>query len=213
MSSGWESIERAVIHWVTCTAHDEFLGRVLTAVQSDAVGIPLYVFALALVARRDARRAVRTFATAGIAVALSMAVAGIFWETWPRPRPPLVYERLLRSETELAACGEHPTAFPVRDRVSSRPAFPSRHGVTVGALLAALFFASWRLGVAALPYGLLVVYGRVYMGRHWPSDLLAGVAIGAAFAWLLWPRLPRLHAWIVSRCGRTGHGPEGAPLQ
>jgi membrane-associated phospholipid phosphatase len=202
-----EAIEKAIIHWLTCTVHHPVLGTVFRVVQSDALAIPLFLLAACVVARRDGRTALRTVASGAAAFGVGMLVASLLWATVPRERPPHAYERLLRTDAELATCAEHPEAFPVRDRVSSRRSFPSRHGITVGAFVTVLFLASWRLGVLAILYGSLVAVGRVYVGRHWPSDVLAGLVLGTLFAVVMWRVAPRVGGWVTRLPGLGGLAP------
>jgi membrane-associated phospholipid phosphatase len=62
-------------------------------------------------------------------------------------------------------------------------AFPSDHAVMFCALAVGLGFVSWRVGLAALLYTFLIVaFPRVYFGIHYPTDILAGAALGALAA-------------------------------
>jgi undecaprenyl-diphosphatase len=44
--------------------------------------------------------------------------------------------------------------------------------------------AGRRAGIAAVVIAALVALSRVYLGVHWPTDVLAGAAWGLACAWV-----------------------------
>ena len=60
--------------------------------------------------------------------------------------------------------------------------FPSDHAAIAFGLAFGVYLWNRRWGAALLIGACLVALGRVYVGVHYPSDVLAGAAIGAAAA-------------------------------
>lgn len=80
--------------------------------------------------------------------------------------------------------------------------FPSGHTSFAVALVVALAFAlhvSGRRGRWAVVVGGLLVaavmFARMYLGLHWPTDVLAGLFFGLGTSLALWP----LAAWVYAR--------------
>ena len=66
------------------------------------------------------------------------------------------------------------------------PAFPSGHASRAFAVAAFLTIRfRWRLGIPAGAFAVLAGISRVYLGLHWPSDVLGGAAVGIGFALLI----------------------------
>jgi undecaprenyl-diphosphatase len=64
--------------------------------------------------------------------------------------------------------------------------FPSDHATLFAALATGAWFANRRLGAMLWAYCLVVILApRVYLGMHYPTDVLMGAFIGIAIAWLL----------------------------
>lgn len=65
------------------------------------------------------------------------------------------------------------------------PSFPSDHACVTGAVAVGLFFVDRRLGWTATAAALLMAFTRVYVGAHWPLDVVAGLAVGATVSLLV----------------------------
>jgi len=80
--------------------------------------------------------------------------------------------------------------------------FPSGHAANAF-MLATLLAALLRRGLWPLWYGLalLVALSRVYLGLHYPGDVLAGAVLGSVLTWLL------LHLpWLAPRLKMAAAG-------
>ena len=57
--------------------------------------------------------------------------------------------------------------------------FPSTHASDTAAAAAVFSWAAPRLSMVGIAITLLVGISRVYLGAHWPTDVVAGWALGA----------------------------------
>lgn len=69
---------------------------------------------------------------------------------------------------------------------AASPGFPSSHASVVFgfATAVALTAGRWYWALLALAAAVFVAWSRVYLGLHFPSDVLAGASVGATSAWL-----------------------------
>lgn len=82
------------------------------------------------------------------------------------------------------------------------PGFPSDHAVMAGAVTAGVWLVSHRLGVLAAAAAVVMAGARVYIGAHYPQDVVAGLVLGAVVSLagylLLRPLLRRVLAMIAA---------------
>lgn len=120
----------------------------------------LAVAALVFIAKQSAwRERIWTFSFIFLTALLSRGIiTEIIRFIWDRPRP-------------FAALG-------FTSLISeSGAAFPSGHAAFYFALAFAIFFFNKRWGIWFLGLSLLNGLARIFVGVHWPSDILAGVVI------------------------------------
>ncbi len=75
--------------------------------------------------------------------------------------------------------------------------FPSAHAANAAVAGMVLFAASRRKAVWLIP--LVIGYSRIYLGKHFPTDVIAGWAVGTAVAAILIPIYPALFSRLFSR--------------
>src|ERR1051325_5119188 len=83
-------------------------------------------------------------------------------------------------------------------------AFPSDHAALYVALATGICLVSWRLGLIALIWTtLIVLFPRLYVGAHHPSDLIVGSLIGAVCVCLACTRPVRARLqWLIEWADR-----------
>lgn len=61
---------------------------------------------------------------------------------------------------------------------STSPSLPSNHGTIIFTLaIAFLFWDYLKYGISLLIVGLLIAWSRIYLGVHWPLDMLAAMVV------------------------------------
>jgi undecaprenyl-diphosphatase len=148
--------------------HD-WLGRFLVVVENWAV--PLLAIATVglwlLAPPGEDRKWKLASASALASAALALLFNQVIGKAWHRERP-------------FAA---HSSAHVWGSR-SHDPSFPSDHASAAYAIAFAVFFFDRVAGSVFLLAATLIGIGRVFIGAHYPADVLAGVLVGLGAALL-----------------------------
>jgi undecaprenyl-diphosphatase len=122
----------------------------------------------------------QVLATTFVAAAAGELVADVLKAGIPRTRP-------------------HVATLVARPHTHS---FPSGHATTSFAVATAIALLVPRLRVPAFVLAAAIAWSRVYVGVHYPLDVLAGAALGTVIGWAAVRGLPRLGA-ALRRSPRT----------
>ena len=136
---------------------------------------------------------------AGTYGALWLAIAAAVALAWRRPE---IFIRTLVAAiaavaTSSALQAAIPRARPHVDALVARPhghSFPSGHATSSFACATVLAAAAPRARVPLFVLAALVAWSRVYVGVHYPLDVLAGALLGVALGLGLLRALRRLAA-------------------
>ncbi|HKG38810.1 MAG TPA: phosphatase PAP2 family protein [Conexibacter sp.] len=92
-----------------------------------------------------------------------------------------------------------PSGIHMFGRHAADAGFPSDHATASFAIATAILLRSRRWGAVAMVLATVLAVTRVAIGVHYPSDVLAGAALGSAAALALWwtPIRTRLDAVAV----------------
>jgi len=138
----------------------------------------------------DRRGAITALVGAGLALLINKAIGLL----WARPRPFVA----------------HPANVHVLLGHSVDASFPSDHAVAGFAIGVVLMAMHRKLGSVALLFAVLMSYARVYVGDHYPGDVLVGAFIGTLVALILVNWLQPVMIWLrdgVDRVIRLLHLP------
>jgi undecaprenyl-diphosphatase len=151
--------------------HDGFedvLGVYVGASQLLFLAAVVALFLIVPGARRELGRRASVAAAASAAVAL--LVAHFVSVAVDRPRPFVA----------------HPGSIHAFLTHAADPSFPSDHSTAAFAIAVAVALRWRAVGWPLVAAAAIVAAGRVFLGLHYPSDVLAGAVLGAAVALLFW---------------------------
>lgn len=93
----------------------------------------------------------------------------------------LISVRLVKPQVaRVRPCNADPAHVPHPYGCGAGLSFPSAHATNTAAAAVLFSWALPRLSAVGIGLALLVGISRVYLGVHWPTDVLGGWALGAA---------------------------------
>ena len=133
-----------------------------------SVGTPVLMFGIGWI-EHDADLQKKSFEM-GVSVAATVVETYALKYIVKRTRPYITYPDLNPVATE------------------GTPSFPSGHtsGAFALATSVSLNYPKWYVIVPSMTWASLTGYSRMYLGVHYPTDVLAGAALGAGTAWASW---------------------------
>ncbi|MUL77831.1 phosphatase PAP2 family protein [Mycolicibacterium sp. CBMA 226] len=81
--------------------------------------------------------------------------------------------------------------------------FPSDHAMMAGAVTAGVWLVNRRLGIIAGIAAIAMALARVYVGAHYPQDVVAGLVLGAALSVAGYFLARPVVSWLVLRVNKT----------
>lgn len=165
-------------HWFHLINHDwsnPFFDWFMPIIRNRRTWIPLYIFILGFSIYRYRKISV-------LIILLMLAAVGT---------TDLVCVRIIKAYVQRERpCRDKEFAPTVvkRIRCGTGLSFPSAHASDhfAAAIFASMAFRrNWRwIWAAAIFWAALICYAQIYVGVHYPVDILTGAALGALVGWL-----------------------------
>ena len=166
-------MDQTVFDYLNQQLASPFLDAVLPVYREKTTWIPLYLVMLYLLWRSYGWR--RTlYLTLCIAVVIAVAdqLAATLIKPWVGRLRPCAEPSLAGQVRELVGCG-------------GRYGFPSNHATNhfaVAVVLSLTWVRRWAGRLALLLWAGSIGLAQVYVGKHYPSDVLAGALLGTSVA-------------------------------
>ena len=178
--------------------HTSFLDETMALITSKWIWIPFYLFLIELLfKRRSTKTAILTLIAVALAITLTDQICASLIRPYVGRLRPCNPDNPIFSYINLVK-NIHPGGY----------SWPSCHAANTFALatLLSCVMKSRKFTIFIFAWAIIVSISRLYVGVHYPTDLLCGAAIGSALGYLslvivnyLSIEIPKLYSAIRSR--------------
>ncbi len=171
--------------------HSPFFDTVMTYISAKFFWLPLYLLFLWLIIREYGKKTlILLLFIAAVLVLTDQVSVHLFKNVFQRLRP--CHDESLSALVHI-----------VNNHCGGKYSFVSSHATNVFGIVAFMYgllgerykWLRWVL----LAWGLLVMYSRVYLGVHYPGDVLAGALVGTVIGMIvLWTYRFTDQKWLQS---------------
>ena len=159
-----------------------FMDRVMWAVSGKLTWLPLYIFMLVLIGIKHKKKILIIIPLIALVITITdQASVHAFKEVFERLRP--CHEPALQGIVHL-----------VNEKCGGQYGFVSSHAANSfgAALLSLLLVRKKWFTLLVLVWAILVGYSRIYLGVHYPGDIIGGAVVGVVTGWMIY----LLYRWI-----------------
>ena len=155
--------------------HNEYLDHFMVFVSGKLEWIPLYLLLLILLVRKYKKNVWLPLIAVGVVIVLAdQTSVQLFKEVFERYRP--CHNLEIKDAVHL-----------VNNKCGGKFGFVSSHATNTFALAVLVgLFLKRKVFFFLLAWATIVSYSRIYLGVHYPSDVLCGAALGSALALIVY---------------------------
>lgn len=172
----WIAIDEAIFRSINVNGHHIVLDYILPFIRNKYFWVPLYLFLISVIWINFPRKAIYFLLSMVLCIFLSDTISSEWVKKTVKRVRPCNQEVLAQEVKLLVHCG-------------SGYSFPSSHATNHFALALFLIVGLgkiWpRIKIPLLIWAGLISFAQVYVGVHFPVDILAGAILGSFIGWAI----------------------------
>ena len=166
-------MEASLFEFLNQDLANPFFDAVLPVYRDKLTWVPLYVLtAYVIWSRYGWKRTLYLLLCIGLVIAVADQIAATVIKPWVGRLRPCATEALQTQVRILVSCG-------------GKYGFPSNHATNhfaVATVLCLTVLHKWQWRILWLLWALSISLAQVYVGKHFPADILAGALLGTGIA-------------------------------